>query len=63
VSPAATAATSAAATKAGAFSQAVGLWRGLTNKLFDLESQLLTQSSATQNQTIKVKRLKEQARG
>ena len=50
------------ASKAGAFSQAVGLWRGLTSKMFDLEAQILTQSSATQTQTMKVKRLKDQAR-
>ena len=52
----------APASKAGAFSQAVGLWRGLTSKMFDLEAQILTQSSATQTQTMKVKRLKDQAR-
>ena len=41
----------------------VGLWRGLTNKMFDLEAQIMTQASATEKQTVKVKKLKQQVWG
>ena len=41
----------------------VGMWRGLTNKLFDLEAQIMAQASATEKQTVKVKKLKQQVWG
>ena len=39
------------------------MWRGLTNKMFDLEAQIMTQASATEKQTVKVKKLKQQVWG
>ncbi|GAX79925.1 hypothetical protein CEUSTIGMA_g7365.t1 [Chlamydomonas eustigma] len=50
-----------AASKTGAFGMAVNLWREVTGKLFDLEAQIMTQSSATEKQTEKVKLMRKQA--
>jgi hypothetical protein len=49
-----------AASKTGAFGMAVNLWREMTGKLYDLEAQILTQASATEKQTEKVKLMKKQ---
>lgn len=37
--------------KADSFGAAVGVWRALTNKLFDLEANILVTASATEKQT------------
>lgn len=45
----------------GLFGAAAGLWRGLQDKLFDIEARILTTASATVKQTTTVKKLKEKA--
>ena len=51
------------AISASAFGAAVGLWRNLSNRLFDLEANILTASSATQQQTTTVKKMRQEVRG
>ena len=60
---AAAAAANADTSKAGAFGAAVSLWRGLTEKLFDLEARILVTASATEKQTSKVKALQHKVGG
>jgi len=50
-----------AASKADNFGAAVGLWRNLTNKLFDLEANIMVTASATEKQSTVVKKLQAKA--
>jgi len=47
-------------TSANTFGAAVGLWRNLSNRLFDLEAGIVTAASATQKQTTTVKNIRKQ---
>jgi serine/threonine protein kinase len=47
--------------KAEAFGQSVNVWKDLSRKMFDLEAKLNTQVSATESQTVKVKKLQQKA--
>lgn len=48
--------------QAGSFGAAVGLWRNLTNRLFDLEANILVTASATEKQSTVVKKLQQKVR-
>ncbi len=47
---------------AGTFSAAVGMWRNLTNKLFDLEANIMVTASNTEKQTTIVQKLQKEVR-
>lgn len=47
----------------GLFGAAANMWRGLTDKLFDIEARILKTASNTAKQTTSVKRLREKVRG
>ncbi|KAL6749507.1 kinase-like domain-containing protein [Haematococcus lacustris] len=51
-------AATGAGSQSGSFEAAVGLWRNLTGKLFDLEANIVMTASATELQTGLVKQLK-----
>ncbi|KAG2490289.1 hypothetical protein HYH03_011241 [Edaphochlamys debaryana] len=58
--PAAAAAGGGGGQGPDALSSALGLWRDMTGRLFDLEAKIVKQASATELQTTTVKRLQEQ---
>ncbi|KAG1670665.1 hypothetical protein FOA52_010940 [Chlamydomonas sp. UWO 241] len=49
------------APQATAFGAAVGMWRQLTGKMFDLEAKISSQRNATRTMTTKVKKLRKEA--
>lgn len=52
----------ASAAQGGLFSTAAGLWRGLQDRLFDLEARMIKTASETAKQTTKVQKLQEKVR-
>lgn len=59
---AALAPAAAAAGNSGLFKTATGLWRGLQDRLFDLEARMIKTTSETAKQTTKVQKLQEKVR-
>jgi hypothetical protein len=56
-------AAAAAASNGGLFTAATGLWRGMQDRLFDLEARMIKTASETAKQTTKVQKLEAKVGG